>query len=201
MDLAGLFAEVTRWSWLVYVVVGGLAFLESSAFVGLVAPGETTVILAGALAANDGVSAVAVAAVAAVGAAAGDSVGYELGRHLGRAWLERRARPGSFRCRQLARAERLFMEHGGKTVFFGRFVGVLRAFAPFVAGMSRMPYRRFVVFNVSGAVLWAVACTAVGYFAGANWPRIERWIGWGGLAAALAIVLFVLAFRRRRAPA
>jgi undecaprenyl-diphosphatase len=200
VDASALLLRFAQWSVLVYVAIGILAFLEASAFVGLLAPGEAAVILGGALASRAGLSPVAVAGAAALGAALGDTVGYELGHRLGRPWVERRARPGSFRCRQLARAERLFAEHGGKTVFFGRFVGFLRAFAPFVAGMSRMPYGRFVAFNVSGAVLWAVACTAAGYFAGESWTRIHRWVGWGALAAALAAVLVVLALRRR-APA
>jgi len=198
VDPTRLLPLVAQWRAFVYVAVGVFAFLEASAFVGLLAPGETAVVFGGALASRAGFSPWGIAAAAALGAALGDSVGYELGHRLGRPWIATRSPPGSFRCRQLERAERLFADHGGKTVFFGRFVGFLRAFAPFIAGMSRMPYRRFVVFNVSGAVLWAAACTAIGWFAGANWERIERWVGIGGVALAVAVALVVAVVRRRR---
>ena len=201
LDPTAILSRIEQASWLVHLFVGTMAFLEASAFVGLIAPGETAVIVAGALAARTHISPIGVAIAASIGAALGDSVGYELGRHLGRPWLLRHAQPGSFRCRQLERAERLFAGHGGKTVFFGRFVGFLRAFAPFVAGMSHMPYRRFLLFNVTGAVIWACTCTAVGYFFGAYWEQVHRWVGWAGLAAALATVLLLLGLRRLRAAA
>jgi membrane protein DedA with SNARE-associated domain len=186
----GRLGELGPWS---YVVVGAFAFLEASAFVGLVAPGETAVLFGGFLAGQGYVSPVGVAASAALGGVLGDTVGYELGYRAGPRLLAR------WRLRRAAvdRARRAFQRHGGKAVFFGRFVGFLRAFAPFVAGLSGMPYRRFVVYNASGAVLWAVACTALGYLAGANWRRIGHWVSWTGAAVVLALAV-VVALRWRR---
>jgi undecaprenyl-diphosphatase len=177
----------------VYVVVATFAFLESSAFVGLVAPGETVLIFAGVLAARMELSPVAVAACGSVGATLGDSVSYEIGRHFGAGLLARIR----FRRRALERAKRLFARHGGKTVFVGRFVGFARPFAPLLAGVARMPYRRFVLFNVAGAVLWAAGCTSLGWFAGAHWRLIERWIRWIGAGVALAVIALVVARWRR----
>lgn len=120
-------------------------------------------------------------------------VGYELGRRFGVPLLAR----WRFHRNALERATRVFREHGGTAVFFGRFVGFLRAFAPFVAGVSGMPYGRFLVRNVSGAVLWAITCTALGYVAGANWQEISRWMSWIGAAFAVTLAV-ILALRWRR---
>jgi undecaprenyl-diphosphatase len=182
-----------------YAVVAVLAFLEASAFVGLVAPGETAVVAAGFLAGQGYVSPVGVAVSAAVGGILGDNVGYELGHRLGARLLAR----WRLRRRAVERARRAFARHGGKAVFFGRFVGFLRAFAPFVAGMSGMPYGRFLVCNAAGAVLWAAGFTALGWVAGANARRIADWIGWIGAAVAVALAVVVILRWRcpRRAPA
>lgn len=185
-----------------YVAIGLLTFLEASAFVGLVVPGETAVVLGGFLAAQGEIAPGGVFAAASLGAALGDTVGYELGRHLGRRLLDRYRGRSRIRRGNVARAERLFAHWGGAAVFFGRFVAFLRAFAPFVAGMSRMPYVRFVLCNVAGGAVWAAACTALGYFAGAHWWALERWMGRGGLAvAAIVAVGLWLVVRRRRARA
>ena len=186
----GRLAELGYWT---YVVVGAFAFLEASAFVGLVAPGETAVVFGGFLAGQGYVSPVGIAASAAVGGVIGDTVGYELGYHAGPRLLAR------WRLRRAAvdRARRVFQRHGGKAVFFGRFVGFLRAFAPFVAGLAARPYGRFLVYTASGAVRGAGGCTALGDLAGANWRRIEHWVSWSGAAVVLALAL-VLALHWRR---
>ena len=192
--------QLLRFSWLGYLVIGVMAFLEAAVFVGLVAPGETVVILGGFLAGQRYLSPIGVAVAASVGAALGDSVGYELGRRLGRGWLERYTRRRAFRRRQLERARRFFEQYGGAAIFIGRFVGFLRAFAPFLAGVAGMPYGRFVLWNVSGGVLWATGCTLLGYYAGANWQRIAHAVGWAGLAVGTtALVVALLVHRWRRA--
>jgi membrane protein DedA with SNARE-associated domain len=139
-----------------------------------------------------------------VGAVIGDSVGYELGRHLGRPWLLHHGARIGFRHRALERLEDLFARHGGKTVVIARFIGILRALAPFVAGSSRMPYRSFLVFNVIGAALWAIAFVSLGYLLGESWRIAERWIGRVGLVAGLVVLAGAIAWtvrRRRRAAA
>jgi membrane-associated protein len=179
-------AELGGWA---YGLVGAFAFLETSALLGLFTPGETVVVVGGLLAGQGRLSPVGVAAAAAIGAILGDTVGYELGRHFGTRLLN----AVRFRRRALGRAERTFRSHAGKAVFFGRFVGFLRTFAPVLAGIARMPYPRFLVCNAAGGILWAASFTVLGYVAGANWRVIERWMSWIGVGIAMAIVIVFLA--------
>jgi len=187
--------ELRSWT---YVIVGLLAFFETSAFVGLVVPGETTMLVSGFLAGQGYLSLWKIVVAASVGGILGDTVSYEIGRHFGRPLVQR------FQARRrvahgLARTELLFERYGGPAVFLGRFVGVLRAFAPFVAGLSTMPYRRFVVYNVAGGVLWAACFVHLGVLAGASWQRVQHWTGIAGLAAASGIALVLVFFYGRAA--
>jgi undecaprenyl-diphosphatase len=187
-----------RWAYLLIFVATAL---ESSAFLGFVVPGETIVILSGFLVSLGILEMPQTIAAATIGAVIGDSIGYELGRHLGRPWLLRYGPRVGFRRRHLAQLDDLFARHGGKAVLFGRFIGFLRAMAPFIAGSSRMPYRRFLVYNVTGAVLWTAACVALGYVLGESWRVAERWVGRIGLIAgaiaALAAVVWLRWHHRR----
>ena len=88
-----------------------------------------------------------------------------------------------------ARVDALFARHGGKAVLIGRFVGFLRAMAPFVAGASCMPYRRFLLYNALGGVLWVVALVLLGYFFGESWSVAERWIGRVGLVIGVIVAV------------
>jgi undecaprenyl-diphosphatase len=197
--LVALVSRVGHWSYLLIFVA---ATLESAAFLGFLVPGETIAILAGFLVSVGILDLPETIVVAAGGAVLGDSIGYELGRRLGRPWLLRHGSRFGFHRPQLARLDGLFERHGGKTVLLGRFVGFLRAMAPFVAGSSRMPYRRFLVYNVSGAVLWATGCVMLGYVLGASWQVAERWMGRLGFAGALVVLtaalIVVIRWRRRR---
>ncbi|NOY39958.1 MAG: phosphatase PAP2 family protein, partial [Nitrospirae bacterium] len=129
--------------------------------------------------------------VISLGAVLGDSVGYSLGKAVGRGYFERHKRLLLLREKHILKVDRYFEKHGGKTIFFGRFVGFLRALAPFVApfvaGMARMPYRRFLIYNVSGGILWSISFTLLGYFFGQSWQLIEKWSGRAGV-----FVLFIL---------
>lgn len=172
-----LIAHVSRfgdWSYLIFFLG---AALECSAFLGLLVPGETLVLAGGFLASLGLLNVDDLIVVVALGAVLGDNVGYELGRHLGRPWLVRYGRWAGIRPAHLERADAFFARHGGKAVFVGRFIGFLRAFAPFIAGTSRMRYRQFFLFNVLGAVLWAGSFVLLGYFLGQSWQMAERWIG------------------------
>jgi len=198
--LLGLAARLGDWA---YVLIFAGAALESAAFLGLIVPGEGLVLAAGFFAAIGVLDLGILVPVVAAGAAIGDSIGYELGRRLGRDWLARRGRWAGLRRRHLERVDRFFARHGGKAVFFGRFVGLVRALAPFLAGASRMPYPTFLRYNVLGAVLWAAATVLLGYAAGASWQVVDRWLGRAtgvilGVAAAAAVFL---ARRARRAAA
>lgn len=180
--------------WVAYVVVGLLAFGEAAAFIGLFLPGETALLLGGVLAATGRVSLPVLLAVAAVAAVAGDSVGYEIGRHAGPALKRSRLgrRVGDERW---ARAEAYVRRRGGPAVFLGRWVGVLRALVPTLAGMNRMPYRRFLAWNAAGGITWASSVVLAGYAAGAAWQTVAGYLGRAsallGLLLAAAVVAAV----------
>ena len=161
---------------LAYAVVGALAFLESALFIGLVLPGETALLLGGVLASQGRVSLPVLLGVAVVAAVLGDSVGYEVGRRSGPA-LKAGRLGRKIGDQRWARAEAYVSKRGGSAVFFGRWVGLLRALVPAVAGMVRMPYRRFLAYNVAGGALWSVAVVLLGYFAGASFKRVETYLG------------------------
>jgi undecaprenyl-diphosphatase len=176
--------------WAALAIVFALPLLESSAFVGVVFPGEIAVLLGGVLAFQHRVSLTAVLAAAVSGAIIGDTVGYWVGRRFGPSLLESRlGRLVKQEHRQ--RAERYLAERGGKAVFLGRFTAALRALIPGLAGMARMPYRTFVAYNIAGGAVWASAMVMVGYLAGASWQRAAHWASRIGLAILALVVLAV----------
>ncbi|GBE00124.1 inner membrane protein YghB [bacterium BMS3Abin07] len=164
-----------------YLVIFLAAFLESSAFMGLLVPGESVVVLSGFLASQGYLDIGDCLWVIVLGAVLGDSVGYSLGKVIGRGYFEKHHRLLLLKEKHIQKVDKYFERHGGKTVFWGRFIGFLRAMAPFVAGMSRMPYRSFVFYNVSGGILWSVSFTLLGYFFGQSWQLIEKWSGRAGV--------------------
>ncbi|RPF28025.1 bifunctional DedA family/phosphatase PAP2 family protein [Georgenia muralis] len=171
----------------VYAVVGSLAFMEAALFVGLVLPGETALFLGGVLAGQGRVSLVVLLAVAVLAAVAGDSVGYEVGRRGGPAL--KASRLGRMVGEQRwARGEDHLARRGGSAVLLGRWVGVLRALVPAVAGMSRMPYRRFLAYNAAGGTLWPVTVVLLGYFAGASFRKVEAYLGRASLLLLVVLV-------------
>ncbi len=195
--LMSLVARAGHWG---YAVVFLVTAIECSAFLGVLVPGEMFVVFGGFLASRSVFDLDVFIMVAGAGAIVGDSLGYEMGRHLGRAWLLRFGRHVGIREEQLERADRFFVRHGGKAVFIGRFVGFLRAFAPFVAGSSRMPYTRFLFYNATGAFLWAAAFSTIGYLAGESWRAAEGWIGRASaILAGLIALVAVLAWLWRGA--
>lgn len=171
-----------------YVAVGILALLESSAFVGLVAPGELGVLFGGYLASQGRAGLGLMIAVAGTGATVGDSIGYQVGRLFGVRLRESRlgARVGEDRW---AGAERYLSEKGGRAVFLGRFVGVLRALVPALAGASRMPYGKFLAWDVLGAGLWSTGLVLLGYVAGSSYRRVAHYAGRAGLLLLLVVVV------------
>jgi membrane-associated protein len=187
--------------WVVLLVVFTLPALEASTLLGLVVPGEIAVLLGGAFA-NQGrlpLAAVMIAAVA--GAVAGDSIGYALGARWGpRLFARASGRAGQ----RLDRAQAFVRRYGGPAVLLGRWTAVLRALVPAVAGAGRVPYRRFLAFNLAGGTLWGVTVAAIGFLAGAAYGRAERRLGLAGAALVAVVVLALLGGRwlgRRRHPA
>ena len=171
-----------------YLIVGVAGFLENSVGAGLVFPGETMVILGGFYAASGDVSVVWVAIIAALAGVAGDNVGYFIGRRYGRRFLQRFGRLIFLSPRRIDKAEGFYRRHGGKTVFLGRFIPVVRSLGCLVAGMSHLSYPRFFAYDAAGAALWAVANTAVGYLLGKGYERVERYLGGAGLLALLLLI-------------
>jgi membrane protein DedA with SNARE-associated domain/membrane-associated phospholipid phosphatase len=192
----------TLGSW-TYVLVGLGAFLETGAFVGLVLPGETVVILGGAVAGQGETSIVLTIGVVWLGALAGDSLSFVLGRRLGRGFLLRHGPKVRITHERFARVEEYFSRHGGKTIVIGRFIGLVRALAPFVAGSSGMRYTYYLPFGVLGTGLWAAAFALVGYFASQSLDAAARTAGRGTLLFGIAVAVIaaiVVAVRFLRQP-
>ena len=144
----------------------GVVFVESGLLVGFMLPGDSLLFTAGLLSANDVLPDIWVLLVTIpLAAIAGDQVGYAIGRKGGPAVF---SRPESrfFRQEYVEKAERFFAEHGPRTIIIARFVPIVRTLAPVMAGVARMPYRTFVLFNVIGGVAWGVGGTLLGYFLG-----------------------------------
>jgi membrane protein DedA with SNARE-associated domain len=183
--------------WVVLVVTGLVVFAEDGLFVGFVLPGETVAVLAGVAAKLGHVPLAGVLAVVIGAAIAGDTVGYEVGRHLGPrllAWRVLDRRRG-----RLDAARDMLARRGGAAVFLGRWIAFLRAVMPALAGTARMPYPRFLAFNAAGGLAWGAAVVLLGYAAGASYARVEQSFGRGVAVVVLALVVVVLvAWRVRR---
>ncbi len=195
--LLDLVTRLGDWS---YLIIFGAAMLECAAFAGLLVPGESLVLASGFFAHQGILELDAVIAAGALGAVAGDNIGYLLGARLGRDWLLKKGSRFGLRKKRLAQVDAFFQRQGPRAVFIGRFIGFARALVPFVAGASRMSYRRFVVADALGAGLWTVAFVALGYVLGASWQVAEKWISRSGLVlgAVLLIGAVWLWLRRRR---
>jgi membrane protein DedA with SNARE-associated domain len=186
---------------LVYCLVAFLVFGEAALFIGFVLPGETAVIVAGVVASKGHVNVVTLCALVVVAAIVGDSVGYEVGRKYGAHLITLpivRTRRHS-----IERALEGLRRRGVIYVFVGRFTAFLRAVMPGLAGMSRLPYRRFLVANASGALLWGVGYTLLGYFAGTALNSIERVSGLVGIGILVIVIGVIVGiyFAKRRAEA
>ena len=188
-----------------YLMVGALAFLETGAGIGLVAPGELAVILGGVSAGQGEIGLVPLIGIVWACAVAGDLTSYGAGRRFGPALLVRHGGRVGITPARLARAESFLAAHGTKTIILGRFVGFIRPLTPFVAGASRMPARRFIPRTVVAAGLWSTAFSLLGY---AFWHSLDQLVsvtkgGTLGLAAlviaGVAGTLVVRRIRRRTA--
>ena len=159
------------------VRVGGLTamtiivFAETGLMIGFFLPGDSLLVTAGVFAARGNLNIWALNGLLIAAAILGDTVGYWIGRRAGEA-LFTRPRSILFNPQHLRRAHDYYEKHGGKTIILARFMPIVRTFAPVVAGMARMEYRRFVSFNVIGGVAWVLSMTLIGYFLGQfEWVR------------------------------
>jgi membrane-associated protein len=200
-DVSGWLTDLadTLGAW-TYALVAGLAFLETGAFVGLIAPGETAIVIGGVVAAQGDVSLPLIALAAWLAAAAGDLASYALGRRLGRPFLVAHGPRVGVTAPRLARVETFFDRHGGKAILIGRFVGLVRAVAPFVAGASRLELRRFLPYSLLGTLVWATAYTLAGYAFHESFEAATAVLTQGALALAVlaAIAVAFKALRGRR---
>jgi membrane protein DedA with SNARE-associated domain len=192
LDLQGLLEDVsnTLGAW-TYLLVGAFAFAETGAFVGLVVPGETVMLLGGAVAGQGAIDIYLLIAIAWFSAWAGDTTSFFLGRRLGREFVMQHGPRVGISHERFERVEDYFSRHGGKTIFIGRFISLVRAFAPFIAGSSGMRYRAFVPYSVLGTGLWASAHILVGYFFSRSIETAAKYAGKGAFLLATLIVVVV----------
>jgi undecaprenyl-diphosphatase len=185
-----------------YAVVGVMAFLETGAFVGLVAPGETVVIAGGVIAGQGEIELIPLIGLVWTCAVLGDTTSFYVGRRLGRDFLERHGPRVKITHERLEQVEGYFDRHGGKTILIGRFIGLVRALAPFIAGASRLPLRRFLPYSVIGCGLWATTFCVLGYIFWRSFDRIAHLAGQAifGFGVTVALIVgVVMGYRRRRA--
>jgi membrane protein DedA with SNARE-associated domain/membrane-associated phospholipid phosphatase len=172
-----------------YLIVGVFAFLETGAFVGLVVPGETVMLLGGAVAGQGAISIYLLIAIAWFSAWLGDTTSFFIGRRLGRGFLLEHGPRVGINEERFGRVESYFDRHGGKTILIGRFVSLVRALAPFIAGSSRMRYRAFVPYSILGTGLWSSAHILIGYFASRSIDKAAKYAGRGAFLLASTIVV------------
>ncbi|HEU5200170.1 MAG TPA: DedA family protein, partial [Ktedonobacterales bacterium] len=168
--------------------------------IGIPFPGETMLLLGAFFAASGHLSIYGVIAAAAAGAIIGDNFGYWIGRKGGRPLIQRYGKYVFVKEERLNKAERFFERHGDKTVFFGRFISLLRTWAAFLAGVNRMHWPAFLLYNAAGGIVWAIIYGVIGYVVGRavgvkTLERDSSYVGYGLLA--LLVVLVGVFFLRR----
>src|SRR3954447_25031360 len=182
---------------LAYAIIGLVVFGEAAFFAGFVIPGETAVLLGGFLASQGNLDIVTLIVVVVISAILGDTVGYEVGKHLGPRVLQL----GIFRKHQsrLDAAQDMLRRRGGPAIFLGRWTAFFRAVMPGIAGLSQMRYRTFLFWNALGGLTWGVTMCLVGYFAGASYQKVASAIGEvTAIVIALLAVAALVVWRIRR---
>src|SRR4051812_5083922 len=172
-----------------YVLVGAMAFLETGAFVGFIAPGEFTVILGGVVAAEGTISIVPLIGIVWICAILGDSVSFLIGHKVGRQFLLKHGPKLRITEERFHQVEDYFDRHGGKTIVIGRFIGFVRPLAPFIAGSSRMTYGRFLPYSVIGTGLWGTTFCLIGYIFWRSFDKVSKIAGRATLALGILAVL------------
>jgi membrane protein DedA with SNARE-associated domain len=186
-------------SWHGYLVLAALIFLDRAAFIGIVLSGELILAVGGIFAGRGQLSVALVIVIGACAGVLGEVTSYWLGRRYG-VHITRRLPFANRFNKHLAGTRDYFRRNGGKTVFVGRYVSVVGTFLPFVAGMSKMEFRRFLPFDVAAVTLWASAVTLIGYTLNSQIELVDRILsqfGWALLAAVLLLVGGRIAWKRR----
>ncbi len=191
--------DLIRWGG--YALLAGIVFTETGLLIGCFLPGDSLLITAGLVAATGALNVWYLNGLLIVAAVAGDSVGYAIGARLGPRLF---TRPKSllFNPRHVERTRAFYARHGAKTIVIARFVPIIRTFAPVVAGVGQMQYRRFLVYNVAGGVGWVTSMTWAGYLLGQTVPNISSHIhlvvGAVIVLSVIPIAIEILRERRRR---
>ena len=176
------------------VRIGGLTalvaivFVETGLFVGFFLPGDSLLVTAGLFAASGHLDLWSLFLFVSLAAVVGDTVGYTIGASTGPK-IFTRENSLFFHKKHLATTKEFYDRYGGSTIIIARFMPIVRTFAPVVAGVGRMEYGRFILYNVMGGVGWVVSLTSLGYFLGKTIPNIDRYIQ---VVIALVIVLSLL---------
>ena len=182
----------------IYALLFLIVFVETGLVVAPFLPGDSLLFVVGTLAAAGGLDVFIVGGILIVAAILGDSLNYAIGKYLGPKVFQR-PEGRFFKREHLDRTHAFYDRHGGKTVVIARFVPIVRTFAPFVAGIGRMPYPRFLAYNIGGAVLWVVSLVGAGYFFG-NVPFIKNNLTAVilGIIVLSLVPVFVETWRHRR---
>src|SRR3984893_18763286 len=187
--------------WLGYALLASVVFAETGLLVGLFLPGDSLLFTVGVVAGAGGLDIVKVSLVLALASIAGDQSGYFLGRRTGPRIFSRKD-SRVFKQEYVTRTQAFFARHGGKTLIYAKFVPIVRTFAPFMAGVGRMSYPRFLTFNVFGGVGWVLSMTLAGYFLGGvplirrNFEKVVV-----GIVVVSVLPLVIQFFKSRRSPA
>jgi membrane-associated protein len=196
--LGEIIAQYGYWT---YLILFAVIFVETGLVVMPFLPGDSLLFAAGAFAATGALDVGVLFVLLAVAAIVGDSVNYWFGQRLGPRVFEEDMR--FLRREYLVRTQKFYEKHGGKTIFLARFIPIIRTFAPFVAGVGTMRYRKFIVYNVVGALAWTSIFIFAGYFFG-NIPFVRANFGLVVIAIILISVLpvgfEVIQHRFRRPP-
>jgi membrane-associated protein len=175
-----------------YVGIFGVIFAETGLLFGFFLPGDTILIAGGVLAARGVLNLWILLPLIVFAAVIGNMVGYGLGQRFGRPVLRRASGTETRRVR-ISHAEALFQRHGAPTLVLARFVPFARTFVPLVAGIGRMHFYRFMLFNIIGALLWVVSMVLAGYFLGDLAPKVLHYFASATIAVvAIALLLIVL---------
>ncbi len=174
-----------------YLLVPVLAFLETGAFIGLLAPGETAMILGGVVAGQGEISVITLIGLVWIAAILGDGFSFWLGRRLGREFLVKHGPKFRITPEVIERVEGFFEQHGGKAILLGRFVGIVRAVAPFMAGTGKMSFRRFLPYDILGAGLWATTFILLGYVFWQSLGTVLEYAKKGALGLGITISVIV----------
>ncbi|MEJ7784774.1 MAG: bifunctional DedA family/phosphatase PAP2 family protein [Solirubrobacteraceae bacterium] len=185
-----------------YLLVGFMAFAETGAFLGFVAPGEITVIVGGVVAGQGEIDVVALIAIVWSCAVLGDMTSYYVGKRLGREFMEKHGKRVKITPERLDKVEDFFKRRGGLTIVIGRFIGLVRPIAPFLAGSTHMPFRRFLAYDIVAAGIWSTTFVLLGFVFWHSFDKVSEYARKGALylggAVLLGVGLVWLARNRRK---